>query len=42
MRSVVMEVSEVLKKAWTAVEGAGLPEKIHETTPNVLGRWRRF
>jgi hypothetical protein len=25
-----MEVSETLKKAWTAVEDAGLPEKIHE------------
>lgn len=25
-----MEVSETLKRAWTAVEGAGLPEKIHE------------
>lgn len=26
-----MEVSETLKKAWAAVEDAGLPEKIHET-----------
>ena len=25
-----MEVSETLKKAWTAVEDAGLPEKIQE------------
>jgi len=25
-----MEVSETLKKAWAAVEDAGLPEKIHE------------
>lgn len=25
-----MEVSEVLREAWTAVEVAGLPEKIHE------------
>lgn len=25
-----MEASEVLKKAWSAVEEAGLPEKIHE------------
>lgn len=25
-----MEVSETLKKAWAAVEGAGLPERIHE------------
>jgi hypothetical protein len=26
-----MEVSEVLKKAWSAVEDAGLPSEIHET-----------
>jgi hypothetical protein len=25
-----MEVSEMLKRAWTAVEDAGLPERIHE------------
>lgn len=25
-----MEISETLKKAWTAVEDAGLPDKIHE------------
>jgi hypothetical protein len=27
---LAMEVSELLRRAWTAVEEAGLPEKIHE------------
>jgi hypothetical protein len=30
LRSVAMEVSEMLKKAWTAVEDAGIPDKLHE------------